>query len=68
MNAEPSQADPPQRLLGSSTVHFLSGGTAGCLAKSVVAPLDRVKILFQVRPRNRLIAFPLPYFAIVNVL
>ncbi|KAJ3370747.1 hypothetical protein GGF31_003769 [Allomyces arbusculus] len=26
---------------------FVAGGVAGCAAKSVVAPLDRVKILFQ---------------------
>jgi solute carrier family 25 protein 16 len=27
---------------------FISGGIAGCVAKSLVAPIDRVKILLQV--------------------
>lgn len=29
-------------------VNLVSGGTAGCVAKTAVAPFDRVKILFQV--------------------
>lgn len=36
-------------------VHLISGGIAGCVAKSAIAPFDRVKILSQVCPKS-------PYF------
>ena len=43
----------PVAAVASSTSHFrietfISGGIAGCVAKSLVAPIDRVKILLQV--------------------
>lgn len=31
---------------------FVSGGLAGCLAKTLVAPIDRVKILIQVNSQH----------------
>lgn len=40
--------DEQKHFLGSVTARtFMAGGIAGCVAKSVVAPLDRVKILLQ---------------------
>jgi hypothetical protein len=29
---------------------FVSGGLSGLIAKTLVAPLDRIKIIFQVQP------------------
>ena len=34
----------------SFLISFISGGVAGITAKSAVAPLERVKILYQVPP------------------
>lgn len=39
---------------------LVAGGVAGGIAKSFVAPLERVKILFQVIPEHSL---PLPVIA-----
>lgn len=54
----------PSSLLSPTVVHFISGGIAGCLAKTFIAPLDRLKILSQVRAEisgidktNRLASF-----------
>ena len=40
---EPTQKQSSAYILRS----LLAGGLAGCAAKTVIAPLDRVKILFQ---------------------
>ncbi|KAF9564792.1 mitochondrial carrier [Agrocybe pediades] len=44
-NAASEQQDKPSLLFIARS--GLAGGVAGCVAKTVVAPLDRVKILFQ---------------------
>ena len=33
--------------------HLLAGGLAGAVSRTVVSPLERIKILFQVRRRRR---------------
>jgi hypothetical protein len=39
---------------GSSIKNMISGGVAGAIAKTSVAPIERVKILFQVSTRQHL--------------
>jgi len=52
---------PPQASwLSPTLVHLASGAVAGCLAKSVIAPFDRVKILSQVRALQWPIHFRTP--------
>jgi hypothetical protein len=46
---ESSSSLPP------SVIHLISGGIAGCVAKSSIAPFDRVKILFQVSNHNNIV-------------
>jgi hypothetical protein len=43
-------------------VSFISGGIAGITAKSVVSPLERVKILFQVKSQAHYYSSFVPYY------
>ncbi|RKO97368.1 hypothetical protein CXG81DRAFT_13859 [Caulochytrium protostelioides] len=44
----PHAAEPrPQQNLTYAFKTFVAGGLSGCVAKTAIAPLDRVKILFQ---------------------
>lgn len=47
--------DPSSRLKSKDLTtfeHLVSGGTAGAIAKTVIAPADRVKILYQTNSRR----------------
>ncbi|KAF9047388.1 mitochondrial carrier domain-containing protein [Panaeolus papilionaceus] len=47
MSPNDTDTKPDKQSLQYITRSGLAGGIAGCVAKTVVAPLDRVKILFQ---------------------
>ena len=47
-STEKSQETPKSSLNRKYVNSFISGGFAGIVAKSVIAPFDRIKILFQV--------------------
>eukprot|EP00403_Amphidinium_massartii_P007592 CAMPEP_0178376668 /NCGR_PEP_ID=MMETSP0689_2-20121128/3520_1 /TAXON_ID=160604 /ORGANISM="Amphidinium massartii, Strain CS-259" /LENGTH=641 /DNA_ID=CAMNT_0019996695 /DNA_START=111 /DNA_END=2036 /DNA_ORIENTATION=- len=47
--SEPAQAKPKSTLLE----HLISGGVAGACAKTVIAPGDRMKILYQTNPNRQ---------------
>lgn len=51
-NASPSSQQPSRSRQDKKNLDYvvrsgIAGGVAGCVAKTVIAPLDRVKILFQ---------------------
>lgn len=48
-SSEPSVLDRYKAMLTSDTMkHLISGAIAGALSRTVVSPMERMKILFQV--------------------
>lgn len=52
MSVDPRQARSvavPSFLQSSFMVNFLAGGMAGCVSRTVVSPLERMKIIYQIQ-------------------
>ncbi|KAN0107347.1 Mitochondrial carrier domain containing protein [Russula decolorans] len=49
----PASKPPPEPWLSSQVAsYFIAGGVAGAASRTVVSPLERLKIIQQVQPRN----------------